>query len=160
MGNSSCKKSFSELNDEEWYKQMERDRNEGRALLKKIVLKSDDVDWESIIVQAEFFYQREKKQLKKRVRKWRRKQTLQALDRRRRYEAAGSFSVNLLTIAASDDVEPSGVKNWRDAYNMGSHSLTCSSGSSDDQRYENETSYNTELLLDSRTSWAHKSVTL
>jgi predicted protein tyrosine phosphatase len=131
---------------------MEQERTEGRALLQRIVLKSDDVDWETIIVQADFFHQREEKQLKKRLQSWRRKQTLQALDRRRRYDSAGPLSVNLLAMSISDE-EGNRVKRWKDTCptSSSSESQTASITSEDDQGYENETCYNTERFLDSHT---------
>jgi predicted protein tyrosine phosphatase len=150
MGNA-CK-SLGGVSDEEWVTQLEQERTEGRALLQRIVLKSDDVDWQTVIVHADFFHQREEQQLRKRLRRWRKKQTLQALDRRRRYDSAGPFSVNLLNMSASDE-EGHRVKRWRETFGTGSssESQTASFSSEDDQGYENETFYNTERLLDSRT---------
>jgi predicted protein tyrosine phosphatase len=150
MGNA-CK-SLGEVSDERWLTHMEQERTEGRALLQRIVLKSDDVDWETIIVQADFFHHREEQQLKKRLRSWRRKQTLQALDRRRRYDLAGPFSVNLLAMSISEE-EGNRVKRWKDTCPLGSssESQTASCTSEDDQGYENETCYDTGRLLDSHT---------
>jgi predicted protein tyrosine phosphatase len=151
MGNA-CKSLRGVSADERWLTHMEQERTEGRALLQRIVLKSDDVDWETIIVQADFFHQREEKQLKKRLQSWRRKQTLQALDRRRRYDSAGPLSVNLLAMSISDE-EGNRVKRWKDTCPTGSssESQTASITSEDDQGYENETCYNTERFLDSHT---------
>ena len=153
MGNA-CK-SLGEVSDERWLAHMEHERRtEGRALLQRIVLKSDDVDCETIIVQADFFHHREEQQLKKRLRSWRRKQTLQALDRRRRYDSAGHFSVNLLVVYNPEE-EGNRVKRWRDTCPLGdsSESQTASftSEEEDDHGYENETCYDTERLLDSHT---------
>jgi predicted protein tyrosine phosphatase len=150
MGNA-CK-SLGGVSDEQWLTHLEQERTEGRALLQRIVLKSDDIDWESIIVQADFFHQREEQQLQKRVRSWRRKQTLQALDRRRRYDSAGPFSVNLLAMSISDE-EGNRVKRWKDTCppDSSSESQTASCTSENDQGYENETCYNTARLLDSHT---------
>jgi predicted protein tyrosine phosphatase len=157
MGNSCT--SIVGVNDERWLTHMEQERTEGRSLLQRIALKSDDVDWETIIVQADFFHHREEQQLKKRLRTWRRKQTLQALDRRRRYDLAGPFSVNLLAMSISDE-EGNRVKRWKDTCPTGSssESQTASCTSEDDQGYENETCYNTERFLDSHTRADKKSV--
>jgi predicted protein tyrosine phosphatase len=157
MGNA-CK-SLGEVSDERWLTHMEQEQTEGRALLQRIVLKSDDVDWETIVVQADFFHQREEKQLKKRLRSWRRKQTLQALDRRRRYDLAGPFSVNLLAMSLSEE-EGNRVKRWKDTCptSSSSGSQTASCTSENDHGYENETCYDTKRLLDSHTREERKSV--
>jgi hypothetical protein len=156
MGNA-CK-SLLGVSDEEWLTQLEQKRAEGQAILKRVVLKSDDVDWQSVIVQADFFHQQEEELLRKRLRRWRRKQTLQALDRRRRYESAGPFSVNLLNMSASDE-ERHQVKLLRENFCL-LESQTASFSSEEDQGYENETFYNTERLLDSRTQENRKTIQL
>jgi hypothetical protein len=156
MGNA-CK-SLAGVRDEEWLTHLEQERTEGGSLLKRIVLKSDDVDWETIIVQADFFHQREEQQLQKRLLRWRRKQTLQALDRRRRYDSAGPFSVNLLAMSISDE-EGHRVKRWKEtSTGSTSESQTASCSSEEDQGYENETCYNIKPVLDSRSREERKSV--
>jgi predicted protein tyrosine phosphatase len=157
MGNA-CK-SLGGVSDEAWLTQLEQERAGGRALLKRIVLKSDDVDWETVIIQADFFHQREEQQLRKRLRSWRKKQTLLALERRRRYESAGPFSVNLLAVSLSDE-ERHRVKRWKETCSTDSTSedQTASFSSEEDQGYENETCYDTELLLKSRARGYRKSV--
>lgn len=162
MGNA-CKLLGGVSDDKKcktWLMHLEQERTEGSALLKRIVLKSDDIDWETIVVQADFFHLREEQQLQKRLRNWRRKQTLQALDRRRRYDLAGPFSVNLLAMSVSDE-EGSRVKRWKETCCSSggvSESRTASCSSEDDQGYENETCYNIERLLDSRIREDRKSV--
>ena len=72
-------------------------REEGQALLRSMVLRSTDIDWEEVIRTADQLVAQEQAWLKKRKKKERKVFQKQALKRRKQYDATGSFSVNLLT---------------------------------------------------------------
>jgi hypothetical protein len=78
----------------------EREREEGQALLRSMVEANHEVDWAAVIAKAQELHKREQALVQKR----RRKESLRSrhknrrdLARRRRKDAVGSFSVNMLT---------------------------------------------------------------
>lgn len=79
---------------------MEQEREEGQALLRSMILKEDEIDWGAVIAKADALHRREQAWLRRRSRKERilfRKRQRKALQRRRRFDAIGSFNVNLVT---------------------------------------------------------------
>lgn len=122
-----CKKE----DDEEFLSKLEQERREGRALLREMVVKSDDLDWERVIKKADELHRNQEKKLMKKERKWRRRETQKALDQRRKVDAVGSFSVNLLTMKMSEE-DNSAVRRWRQrAQSAASASATSSNDESD-----------------------------
>jgi hypothetical protein len=84
---------------------MEQEREEGQALLREMVLSSSEVDWAAVIAKANELHSREEAWLKKRNRRQRQvfhRLQRRALSKRRKYDASGSFSVNMLTFRISD----------------------------------------------------------
>ena len=75
--------------------------------MRKLIEKSDDVDWDTLIQQAEFLHHNEQKQLQKRERHWRKKQRKKAALRHKKYLAVGAFSANLVAIDAALSIKPS-----------------------------------------------------
>ena len=124
---------------------MEQDRREGKALLREMVVKSDDVDWDAVIRQADFLHKKEQERLQKREHRWRKNQKKKALGRRKKYDAVGSFSVNLLTMRGSDD-DSLAIARWRNDVVGRSRSETNSAVSSSDQDEEEALSYDTEPI--------------
>ena len=90
-------------NEEEWLSRMEQERSEGRALLRHMVVKSDDLDWGGVIRVAEELHRKEERSISRRERKCRQRHTKRALDKRRKADAVGSFSVNLLTMRTYEE---------------------------------------------------------
>ncbi|KAL7557260.1 hypothetical protein ACA910_001791 [Epithemia clementina (nom. ined.)] len=89
--------------EQDLLQKLEQDRREGRALLRRIVVKSDDVDWKSVIAKADSLHQKQQEKLKQQEQRNRRREKKRALDLRKKYDAAGSFSVNLLTMKHSEE---------------------------------------------------------
>jgi len=78
----------------------EREREEGQALLRSMVEANNTVDWAAVIAKAQELHVREQSLMQKRRRKESfasRHKNRRDLARRRRKDAVGSFSVNLLT---------------------------------------------------------------
>eukprot|EP00978_Attheya_sp_CCMP212_P035851 scaffold158464_cov49-Attheya_sp.AAC.1 len=79
----------------------EREREEGQALLRSMVeANQNDVDWAAVIAKAQELHMREQSLMQKRRRNQSfasRHKNRRDLARRRRKDAVGSFSVNLLT---------------------------------------------------------------
>ena len=118
-------------NDEEFLARLERERREGRALLREMVVKSDDLDWEKVIKKAEELHRGQEKKLMKMERRWRQRETRKVLDQRRKVDAVGSFSVNLLTMKVSEE-DSLAVSRWRHrAQSAASASATSSNDESD-----------------------------
>lgn len=118
-------------NDEEFLSRIEQERREGRALLREMVVKSDDLDWEQVIKKAEELHRKEETKLMKRERRWRQRETRKVLDQRRKVDAIGSFSVNLLTMKACEE-DNTAVRRWRQrAQSAASASATSSNDESD-----------------------------
>lgn len=91
-----CGRSVAFVDVEE----MERERQEGQALLRQMVLSSDDVDWQQVISKANELHAREQESLRKQSERQRRafqQRQRRALRKRRKYDSIGSFSVNMLT---------------------------------------------------------------
>lgn len=82
---------------------LEQERQEGQALLRAMA-EGDTVDWHAIIVKADELHAREQEYL--RIRQCssrdRRKFQRKALQKRRKYDMIGSFSVNMLTYRMDD----------------------------------------------------------
>ena len=117
--------------DEDFVSKLEQERREGRALLREMVVKSDDLDWQQVIKKAGELHQIEEKKLMKKERRWRQRETRKALDQRRKVDAVGSFSVNLLTMKVSEE-DSSAVLRWRQrAQSSASTSATSSNDESD-----------------------------
>jgi len=99
---SSDQKLLKQQEEEvQWYNKMEQDRREGRALLRRMVIKSDDEDWKAVIDQADSLKKKKDKIIKKQEKRWRR----QTKKQRKKYDATGSFSVNLLTMKQSMETD-------------------------------------------------------
>ena len=108
MGNS-CRKGEG---DHEFFQKLEHDRREGRALMRKLIEKSDEVDWDTLIQQADFLHHAEQKKLRQRERHWRKKQRKKAALRHKKYLAVGAFSVNLMAMRMQDD-STTGDESWQ-----------------------------------------------
>ena len=80
---------------------MERERKEGQALLRSMATGSNDkVDWQAIIKKAEELHKREQEWLRQQDSRERRlfvQRQRRALQKRRKYDSIGSFSINMLT---------------------------------------------------------------
>mmetsp|Transcript_12483 Transcript_12483/g.20738 ORF Transcript_12483/g.20738 Transcript_12483/m.20738 type:complete len:251 (-) Transcript_12483:86-838(-) len=99
-------------NDKEEVKQrMEEERHEGQALLRSMVTTDDKVDWQAIIKKAEELHSREQELLQQQTGQERRlfvQRQRKALQKRRKFDSIGSFSINLLTyrMEASEEQKP------------------------------------------------------
>ena len=83
---------------------LKQDRREGRALLRRRVLKSDDDnDDEHYTMRADFLYQKHQERVQQHNKRIERRQKKRALDQRKKYDASGSFSVNLVTMKQSSE---------------------------------------------------------
>lgn len=144
-------KNHHHTSEEEWLDQMERDRKEGRVLLRQMVTKSDDVvDWKAVIDQAESLHKKEHAEIKKRL-KQQKKTKKNKSPRLRRLlggkqqdmknngkktaktlttynnQVVGSFSVNLMTMRPSlDDDNKAVLLRWRNRRKHGFHSSSSS----------------------------------
>lgn len=98
--------------DEEWLLRLEQERREGRALLREMVVKSDDLDWEKVIKKADELHRKQEQKIMKKERKWQKRETRKKLTERRKADAIGSFSVNLLTMRVSDE-DNAALRKWR-----------------------------------------------
>ena len=80
---------------------MELERKEGQALLRSMATGSNDkVDWQAIIKKAEELHKREQEWLRQQDSHERRlfvQRQRRALQKRRKYDSIGSFSINMLT---------------------------------------------------------------
>jgi hypothetical protein len=79
---------------------MEDERQEGQALLRSMVTTDDKVDWQAIIQKAEELHSRERELLQQQSGQERRlfvQRQKRALQKRRKFDSIGSFSINLLT---------------------------------------------------------------
>lgn len=98
--------------DEEWLIRLENERREGRALLREMVVKSDDLDWEKVIKKADELHRKHESKITRKERKWQKRESRKALMERRKVDAIGSFSVNLLTMRGSEE-DSSALHKWR-----------------------------------------------
>jgi hypothetical protein len=130
MGNLSCRKQDC------FYETLENDRAQGRALLRKLI-KSDDIDWESLIATADFLHKSEQKKLRQRERRFRMNQRKKAVLRSKKYRAIGSFSVNLITMLQDDSRNSTGGDTWQQK--VAAIGATCSTESSGDEMNKNRT---------------------
>lgn len=89
---------------------LKQDRREGRALLRRMVVKSDDVDWPAVIAKADSLHQKQLEKLKQQEQRHRKREKKRVLDQRKKADAAGSFSINLLTMRHSEE-EYCDIKN-------------------------------------------------
>ena len=92
-------------------RRMEQEREEGQALLRSMVVSSSEVDWAAVIAKAHELHTKEQAWLQsknKRQRKLLEKLQRRALQKRRKYDSIGSFSVNMLTFRGPEEVK-SGV---------------------------------------------------
>jgi hypothetical protein len=110
MGNS-CKGYGCMLDDEAWFKQLEGQRQEGKALLKGLVVKSDDIDWDTVIKKAELLHRRDQRQVARRERHQKRMSRIKVLKRKKSekkgnkkkaYETVGIYSINLMMLQQDD----------------------------------------------------------
>jgi hypothetical protein len=80
---------------------MEQERKEGQALLRSMALGSNNkVDWQAIIKKAEELHHREQEWLQQQDSRQRRhfvQAQRRALQKRRKYDSIGNFSINMLT---------------------------------------------------------------
>jgi hypothetical protein len=86
-------------------KKLQQEREEGQAQLRAMILNEEHIDWEAVIAKADALHRREQAWLKRRSRReriWFRKKQRQALQRRRRHDAIGSFKMNLITYRLTD----------------------------------------------------------
>jgi hypothetical protein len=129
----------------EFEQQLELDRKEGKALLRKLVQKSDDIDWEAVIQQADILHKREQERIRRRSWRSRNKRTL--LQKRRKYEQTGCFSVNLLVLSSSEE-DVQAVDRWRQRSRSFAHnsSETTSSSSKDEADHHHPVLSNTASL--------------
>ena len=101
--NASSRAAAAEVEERKFLEQMAQDRREGRALLRRMIVKSDDVDWKDVIMQADSLHQREQERWQQQEQRNRRREKKRALDQRKKADAVGSFSVNLLTMKHSEE---------------------------------------------------------
>ena len=120
-------------NDEEFLSRLEQERREGRALLREMVVKSDDLDWEQVIRKAEELHRKQETKIMKRERRWRQRETRKVLDQRRKVDAIGSFSVNLLTMRACEE-DNRAVRRWRQRTQSSASASATSSNDESDAR--------------------------
>jgi hypothetical protein len=95
-----CLCTFSRRGNKDIELRMEEEREEGQALLRAMVTASDTVDWRAIIQKAEELHHREQDCLRQQDSRERRlflQRQRCALQKRRKYDSIGSFSINLLT---------------------------------------------------------------
>jgi hypothetical protein len=79
-------------------------RERGQAKLRAMItVNRDDIDWAAVIRTSNELNEQEQSWLKEMPREDRRKSQRRALKRRKKVDAAGSFSVNLLTYRGYDD---------------------------------------------------------
>lgn len=99
--------------------------------MREMVVKSDDLDWERVIKKAEELHRKQETKLTKRERRWRQRETRKVLDQRKKVDACGSFSVNLLTMRACEE-DNTALRRWRQrAQSAASASATSSNDESD-----------------------------
>lgn len=124
---------------EEVKQRMDHERQEGQALLRSMVTASfdDQVDWQAIITKAEELHSREQELLKQQTGQERHlfvQRQKKALQKRRKFDSIGSFSINLLTYrmepSATDPrkalSETSEGSTRDDENSLGSHSAPSS----------------------------------
>lgn len=98
MGNVSCRNAAADSK----IRQMEQEREEGQALLRRMVVSSSEVDWAAVIAKANELHAKEQAWLQSKNRRQRLKLQKRALQKRKRHDSIGSFSVNMLTFRSSD----------------------------------------------------------
>lgn len=98
MGNLLCK--TDEL------ARIEQEREEGQALLRRMVVSSEEVDWAAVIAKANELHRKEQHYLQSKNKRQRRlleRLQRRALHKRRRHDSIGSFSVNMLTFRSPEE---------------------------------------------------------
>jgi hypothetical protein len=80
-------------------------RERGQAVLRAMITENrDNIDWTAVIRTSNELHEQEQRWLKEeKPRKYRRESQRRALERRKKVDAAGSFSVNMLTYRGYDD---------------------------------------------------------
>ncbi|KAI2497198.1 hypothetical protein MHU86_17292 [Fragilaria crotonensis] len=103
---------------------MERERKEGQALLRSMATGSNDkVDWQAIIKKAEELHKREQEWLRQHDSHERRlfvQRQRRALQKRRKYDSIGSFSINMLTYSTEPTKKESRKANASVTSSVGS----------------------------------------
>ena len=133
-------------NDEEWLSRLEQERREGRALLREMVVKSDDLDWERVIRKADELHRKQEQKIMKRERRWRQRETRKVLDQRRKIDATGSFSVNLLTMRLCEE-DTRAVRGWRQRSQSAASASATSSNDESDTRSMDVSSIHTPIAM-------------
>ena len=101
-------------------------RERGQAILRELLSSNNNtkIDWAEVIKTANDLHTQEQAWLKYQSRKERYKFQKRALDRRKKYESTGSFSMNLLTYR-NDGSGKERSKNQRQASMASSSSTSC-----------------------------------
>lgn len=103
---------------------MEQERKEGQALLRSMATGSNDkVDWQAIIKKAEELHKREQEWLRQHDSHERRlfvQRQRRALQKRRKYDSIGSFSINMLTYSTEPTKKESSKANASVTSSVGS----------------------------------------
>jgi hypothetical protein len=85
-------------------KEIRQFRERGQAVLQAMITENrDNIDWAAVIRTSNKLHEQEQRWLKEKPRKDRRKSQKQALERRKKVDAAGSFTVNMLTHRGYDE---------------------------------------------------------
>lgn len=135
---------------------MEQEREEGQALLRSMILKEDEIDWGAVIAKADALHRKEQAWLRRQSRRERilfRKRQRKALQRRRRYDAIGSFNVNLVTYRLTE-VHPIDKRDVDTSVKTAIRSTTSIGSSHDEESHGlNEVQFSKkQSLSDSRLS--------
>jgi hypothetical protein len=103
-------------------------RERGQAVLRAMITENrDDIDWAAVIRTSNALHEQEQRRwLKEMPREDRRKSQRRALERRKRVDAAGSFSVNMLTYQSYHD-DGKVKKRSKHRHRQGSHGSSSSS---------------------------------
>jgi hypothetical protein len=123
MGNCLVPSSRAAGAQNDLRRQMELEREEGQALLREMVLttnnngettatNNNNIDWAAVIAKANELHAREQEYLRKqspRERKRFAKRQRRALQKRKQYDAVGSFSVNMLTYRRATTTSSSSI---------------------------------------------------
>lgn len=158
MGNTCSGESFSEQWTScqgGWERMPDHEKLDRQALLRHLAQKSDDLDWESVLQQAEFLSSDERKRLHQRHLCWKNQLQRKTQHRCKRYDASTSKLAKLpkLTVTKqsshSSFDEESSAQSWFDV-SLGS-CQTEESSFDDDLDLDEQASYDTEPV--SASSW-------
>jgi hypothetical protein len=86
-------------------RKMEEEREVGQSQLWAMILNEEEIDWSAVIAKADALHRREQAWLRRRSRREQllfQKRQRKALEKRRRYDAIGSFNVNLVTFRLAE----------------------------------------------------------